>query len=218
MFTRILLALVVISAMSISPTQSHLQNTTTLPTEVTVAVWSPATGRQATIPAQQRLSAFQDGQTVIVYDAEVTPTVLASLIDSSQKWDSSRAVKVTIWMYWNGFDYGGLTYVSVSKYQTMWQLYDSTVSMRSASMNAGCSGEAWSGSISCIPPKSQSRWIGTPTSGVRYSLSPSWAGNYIATGYLIGYQAGNSKVQLKRGTATWWLQICIYKGSCGIDA
>jgi len=219
MITRILLVLAVLSAMSISSTESPPPNTDTLPPAVTVVVRSPATGRQTNIPAQQRLSTLstpQDGQTVTVYDAEITPVILASLVDSSQKWDSSLAVKVTIWMYWNGFDSGGLTWVSISKYETMWQRYDSSVIMRNASMNAGCAGEAWPGSQPCSD-FSQSRWIGVPTSGSQYSLTPYWAGNYIATGGLAGYQAGNSRVQLKRGTTTWWLEICIYKGSCSID-
>ena len=218
MIARLLLALAVLSAMSIPSAESLPPNTNTLEPAVTVLVRSPATGRQAHIPAQQRLSTFQDEQAVTIYDIEITPVILASLVDSSQKWDSSRAVKVTIWMYWNGFDSGGLTWVSIGKYTTMWQIYDSSVRMSNASMNVGCAGEAWPGSKPCIPPKSQSGWIGTPTPGTQYSVTPSWAGNYTATGGLLGYQAGNSRVQLKRGpTTTWWLEICIFKGSCGID-
>jgi len=84
-------------------------------------------------------------------------------------------------------------------------------------MNAGCLGEAWPGSKPCIPEKSQSRWIGVPTVGAKYSLTPSWAGNYIATGGMAGYQAGNSKVQLKRGpTTTWWLKSASSKVHAGL--
>lgn len=142
MITRILLALAVLSAMSIQSTEAPPPNTDTLPPEVTVVVQSPATARQATIPAQQRLSTSQGEQNVTIYDAEIPSAILASLVDSSQKWDSSYAVKVTIWMYWNGFDSGGFTWVSISQYKTMWQRYDSSVSLSNASMNAGCGGEA----------------------------------------------------------------------------
>jgi len=75
--TRILLALIVLSAMSIASTESPPPNTDTLPPAVTVVVRSPATGRQANIPAQQRLSTLQDEQTVTIYDAYITPAILA---------------------------------------------------------------------------------------------------------------------------------------------
>ncbi len=131
--------------------------------------------------------------------------------------DSSRAVKVTIWMYYDETTVGELTYVSVSQYKTKWQLYDSSTSMSSASMEAGCIGASLPGDDDCNPEKYTSKWIGYPTSGNTYSLMVPWAGNYIVTSGLLGYQAGNFKVQLRRGSSTWWLEICIFKGSCAID-
>ena len=211
MFTRISLALFVLSTMYF-PSQPLPNPEPSLPTAV---VWSPSTGKQAHIPIQQQHSVLQNGQHLAVYEADVPSAVLASLVDSKQKWDSSLSVKVTIWMYYDEFSYQNDTYVSISKYETKWQRYDSSVSMSNASMNAGCMGDSWDGPAEeCLPENYANKSIGTPTSGTIYRLNPSWAGHYI----YIGYQAGNSRVQLKRGpTTTWWLEICIWKGSCGID-
>ncbi len=211
---RILLALVLASASFLPSTQPVVLQQQDAPAAV---VWSPSTGRQALIPVREQFSALQAGGLMRVYEAEVTPAILASVVDSRQKWDSSSAVLVTIWMYYNAFDYGGATWVSVSRYATRWQLYDSSISMRNARMNAGCLGDSWDGPPEeCEPPASQQRSIGAPTSGTIYSLYPSWAGHYIEITPEGGYQAGSSTVQLKRGTATWWLSICIYQGSCGV--
>jgi hypothetical protein len=118
-------------------------------------------------------------------------------------------------MYYNQKTSGGSPWVSVVNYKTKWQLYDASVSMRNARMNAGCFGESLDGSGVCDYGASQQKSIGTPSSGTTYSMTPSWAGHYIRI-VDLNYQAGSSTVQLKRGTTTWWLSICIYAGSCGI--
>lgn len=172
--------------------------------------------RQAHVPFSTQYSTTLDGELVVACEAEITPALLSSLVKSDQAWDSSRAVLVTIWMYYNKFTSGGIPWVSVSRYATRWQLYDYSVSMRNARINAGCFGESWDAPPEeCLPEQSQQRWIGAPTSGTTYSLSPSWAGHYISI-VDVNYQAGSSTVQLKRGTTTWWLSICIWEGSCGL--
>jgi len=213
MTARVALASPILAASLLPSTQAVPHPDLSTPTAL---IWSPSTGREARIPVRELLSVLEGGELLTVYEAEVTPAVLASLVDSRQAWDSSRAVLVTIWMYYDAFNYGGITWVSVSRYATRWQLYDYSISMRSARKNAGCLGDSWDGPPEeCDPPAAQPRWLGVPTSGTIYALYPSWAGHYIGITDL-GYQAGNSGVQLKRGTATWWLWICIYQGSCGI--
>ncbi len=211
MIARLVPALAILSA-AFLPATPHTQDLQ--PPSPTALVWSPSTGRQAEVQVREQLLFVQDGQSLTVYEAEIPSSLLASLVESRQAWDSTWAVKVTIWMYFNTFNYGGATWVSVSKYETRWDLYDISVAMRNASMNAGCMGDSWDGPPEeCEPEAYAQRWIGNPTSGTVYRQTPPWAGHYIA----LGYQAGNSKVQLRRGTTAWWLEICIFKGSCGID-
>jgi hypothetical protein len=128
----------------------------------TVLISSPNTGRQAHVPVQEQHLTLQDGQLLTIYEAEITPQILTSLVDSKQAWDSSRAVKVTIWMYHDDFNANGYTWVSVSRYDTMWQRYDSSVSLSNARMNAGCFGESWESPPGpCSPyPRSQQANIG----------------------------------------------------------
>lgn len=217
MLGRLLLALTLLSPLvpaSDSATPPQVPDTQSL--QPAVLVRSPSTGRQARLEARERQYLLFGGQALAVYEADIPASILASLVDSGQKWDSSRAVLVTIWMYYNQFEHAGRTYVAVSKYENRGQLYDSSVRMTNASMNAGCAGLARQEPVQCWPDTVYTtRRIGTPISGTVYRLTPPWAGHYVEL--YPGFQAGNSKVQLRRGpTTTWWLEICIHKGSCGL--
>jgi len=99
--------------------------------------------------------------------------------------------------------YDGLKWVKVTKYIAKWVLYDSSVSMKNAKINAGCLGDFFDGGV-CS--QWQTKSIGTPTSGNWYTLTPSWAGRYVSVGGGM-FQEGNSIVTLQRGSSTWTLQV-----------
>ena len=132
---------------------------TTSGNQPVAAVWNIATGKRVELPVMQSRFQLDGTGHLSVFEVEVTEGMLASLVKSDQAYDSSRAVKVTIWMYYDKFTSGGTPWVSVDRYTTMWQLYDSSVSMSNARMNAGCYGYSWDGSPEeCIPNQSQLKW------------------------------------------------------------
>lgn len=171
------------------------------------------TGRSVELTPVEMASVETEDGSVLQYQVEVTPAVLSSLVDSKQKWDSSRAVLVTIWMYYNQTTVGGNEYTSVDRYSSKWQIYDSSVKLSNAFFRMGCNGDIYPGTDNCTW-WSQNSTKFTPSANVVYSASPYWKGRYVQT---MGstYQSGSSNVTLKRGTSTWSLAVCIYQGSCG---
>src|SRR3990170_2987880 len=166
---------------------------------------SPDTGRQLTLQARQQsptlveAQSLEEGESLAVYTVEATGVQLASVSAYKQKWDSSRAVLVTIYMYYSEFESGGVSWVSIDRYTSKWRVYVSGVSMSSARISAGCaSPESWDGPPEeCDPPVYTQTNSFTPSSGVTYVLSPYWRGHYQAI-YDAAYQAGSSRVTLRR--------------------
>jgi hypothetical protein len=88
--------------------------------------------------------------------------------------------------------------------------------MSSARIRAGCfSYESWDGPPEeCNPLVSTQTSYFTPSNGVTYVLSPYWRGHFQKI-VDVSFQAGTSRVTLKRGTATWTLTLCVWEGTCG---
>lgn len=57
----------------------------------------------------------------------------------------------------------------------------------------------------------ETKAIGTPALNTFYVAYPSWRNVYV----LLGYQAGVSHVDLRRGNSTYQLELCIGEGYCG---
>jgi len=172
------------------------------------------TGQRVDLPieTQQFVLAFGhlNTQYETRYNIVVPTSILVSNMNEKSKWDSTYSVYGTLRQYWSERFSGADRYVSVSKYEARWVLYDSSVRMSSAKMIAGCYGQFWDGGM-CS--SSQTYSIGTPTSGRWYTQTPSWAGRYVFVNECC-FQAGNSEVTLKRGsTTTWKLNICVDEGS-----
>lgn len=111
-----------------------------------VKVKSEETGRGMEIPVVE-ISSYQDenGDYVVEYEADVPTELLTWLSASKQKWDSSKAIKVTMWMYYDSFDNGEGTWFSVNRYKAKWQRYDSSISLSNAYITMGCQGDRWDG-------------------------------------------------------------------------
>ena len=146
------------------------------------------------------------------YQAEISADLLNSLSAHKQGWDSSRAVLVTIWMYYDSFPSGGYTYLAIDRYATKWKIYDSRVSLRNGYFNMGCQADIYEGG-SCGVGTWQKSVSFTPRANTVYSAAPYWKGKHVNVS--SGYQAGLSHVIIKRGRSSWSLEICIYEGSCG---
>lgn len=177
------------------------------------------TGRQATIPIQEQNYMLSGGQVLTTFEVRVPANTLALLSSSLQDTDLNGDVVVTIWQYYyQRYDAGGHRWIDATRYETRWQKYDSSISMSSAYLLAGCVGEeGWPGLPVCWPEQSDNMSIGNPGNGQYYVNSVRWAGTYVdVTAEAQGYQAGTSHVKLTRGGSVWYLDICIYKGTCGV--
>jgi hypothetical protein len=175
---------------------------------------SADTGERIELPVetQQQISALGDNDTQYEtqYSIIVPTSILVSNLNEKNKWDSSYSVYGTLRQYWSERYSGSNRYVSVSKYEARWVLYDGSVRMSNSKMIAGCLGDFWDGGV-CN--NTQTYPIGAPTSGRWYTQTPSWAGRYVFVDECC-FQAGNSEVTLKRGpTTTWYLYICVDEGS-----
>lgn len=172
------------------------------------------TGQSIELPivVQQDIVAVELQETTYrnQYSILVPTSILESDMNERSKWDSSYSVYGTIRQYYSEKFYGSRRYVSVSKYQARWILYDSSVKMSSANMLLGCYGEFWDGGM-CS--KSITYSIGTPSSGIWYTKIPSWSGKYVEVSCDVCFQAGTSIVTLKRKTSTWKLKICVDEGN-----
>lgn len=177
-----------------------------------VTVKGLETGRWVRILGLSSLIRTDDGY-IQVGEVVIPSEVLASLVKTKQKWDSTYSVKATMWMYYNEFYADNLTWVKATKYQVRWDVYDSSVSLQpNAAFNYyGCKGPRWpdeqgvsgSGGVT----------IGSPRSGTIYSLIPDNQCNDYYISMLDfsdwGYQASSTTVRLKRGQSQWSLFVCI---------
>jgi hypothetical protein len=163
------------------------------------------------IEIQQHVVAIEKNniQYETLYNILVPTSILVSNMNEKSKWDSTYSVYGTLRQYWSERFSGYQRYVSVSKYEARWIPYDYSVTMSNAKMTAGCFGEFFDGGM-CADL--QTKYIGTPSAGGWYTLTPSWAGRYVFVSE-ENYQAGNSEVTLKRGPSTTWkLEICVAEG------
>jgi len=166
------------------------------------------TGQKIELPVEVKTSDYGSGLYGIQYDMAIPASILAANVAQDAKWDSTYSVYGTLQQYYWEMNYGGVRWVKVDKYMVKWTRSDSTVSMSNANQKAGCFGDFYDGGV-CS--KSETKTIGTPTSGTWYTQVPSWASKYVSVGGIM-FQAGNATVTLKRGGATWSLFLCVAQG------
>jgi len=183
---------------------------------VKVKIVAPQTGQEAFLSAvlmqKEVIYSEEYPQTQEAYEIQVPTSILNSLVDSKQSWDSTYAVKVTIWMHYDKIYQDHHEYTNARRYEAKWELYDSSVRLRDAQMRAGAAGAILGGGY--YTPHVASKWIGTPSLGRIYTLWVPWDVYINTTTAETGYQAGNSQVTLQRGSTQWDLFICIYQSSC----
>jgi len=139
------------------------------------------------------------------------PTAVKAGSDSHYGCDSTVSVCATLTLYY--VDSGAYGYYQ--KVTNSWTRKDSTVSLSSAKVKAGCYAEWYTGTTGDRCSTIVSKTIGTPILGTTYSFTPWFAGSshkVLLNGFngIAGYQS----VTLKRGVTTWNFAFCVnYEGS-----
>ena len=122
-------------------------------------------------------------------------------------YDSTRSVKIYVYISYSCL-FDEVQYMKLSQVKGKWIQLDGDVSCTTLKVAARCYGDFYTTGF-CNRYNYGN--VSYPTSGVYYSLTPSWSTQYVNITYLGYSQQGITTAYLKRGISTW--SATIYLGN-----
>lgn len=175
------------------------------------------------------VSAVQDGENYyLTYEVGIPADLLNGELTNNSGWelsdlfltnakadsdshvgcDSTASVCATVVLYYTTLigDHGWY-----QKTTTRWTRSDPAVIWSAARQGAKCFAEWYPGPGLC--DQQQFKTIGVPTSGITYTLTPTFSGssNQIYIGGR-GAISGDQRITFKRGSSTWTFAFCVGYG------
>ncbi|MEW6233465.1 MAG: hypothetical protein AB1566_14285 [Chloroflexota bacterium] len=172
---------------------------------------NPQDVQRIELPVEVQMQDLGNDRHIVTYITQIPRRYLIASGNSKtvSKFDPSYSARLTLQqVYWEKW-VGGYRTVAVDYYAGMWELFDGSVSMRDAYMQAMCYGH-WADKPGFCN-LTELRWVGYPSLGVWYFQYPSWAGQYLRITE-FEYQEGRIDVTLSRGGSTWQFGFCVSQG------